>query len=300
MGAISNLTTEFKSAEYIYTKIKRQWASFDSVNILDDTDFPLYTAEVLQSLGMGVLKESDAFLPIKDDKAKLPDDFKLLHAAYKCSGCKVESVRKNLQNTQIFENNVTKELINRHDKCEIQCECTDEIIEKITIRQYVNDCAESYSYSNVGLLRLSPNVRKYCADNCANINSSSSDEITINNKHIITNFQDGDIYIQYYAFPKDDNGIPMIPDVIQVERAVEWYIKWQVMLNYWLVDELQNAQTKWQKAEQMYTEAFAEAKYLNKLPGFQTMINGLRNRRAINKHSFFSQIERKNPNKRTY
>jgi hypothetical protein len=60
------------------------------------------------------------------------------------------------------------------------------------------------------------------------------------------------------------------------------------MLNYWLVDDLANAQNKWSKAEQEYEKAMGECRFLDKLPAFSTMVNSLRTRRGINKVSFFS------------
>ena len=86
MGKISSSTTNFKSAEYIYSKIKREFKSFGGVNLLDDADFPLYTAEVLKSLDAGVYKEEDAFLFVRNGKACLPRDFGYMFAAYKCKG----------------------------------------------------------------------------------------------------------------------------------------------------------------------------------------------------------------------
>lgn len=292
MGKItgSNPNT-FKSVEYLYAKIKRQWASFDSVNMLDDSDFPTYTAEVLKKLGIGALKESAEVLHVKNSKAPLPKDFRQIHAAYKCSGCESNIHNKrHLQNISYFENDITCETI-RHNpnKCEIECVCPDKVVQAITIRQYVNETCDTYKYNHVGLLKLSPNAISLAADGCLNVRQTCQDEITINNNTIITNFSDGDIYLEYYALAVDENNIPLIPDVEAVETAVEWYIKWQVMLNYWLVDDLANAQNKWQKAEQLYKEALASARYYNKLPSFATCVNYLRMVKGINKIATFSK-----------
>lgn len=297
--SITSEPQTFKSAEHIYAKIRRQWQSFDSVNVLDETEFPGYTADILNQLGIGAMREEQAVITVKNNKAKLPDDFKRLHAAYKCSGCNITTSRKELQGQpQVFENHVTKALYNRHSGCDIKCDCKDELIEKITICHYVNDYTDHYTYNNISLLRLSPNVRQYCDDICPNINCSSVDEITINNGHIFTNFTDGDIFLQYYAFPYDENNMPMVPDVQVVINCVEWYIKHQILLNSWIVGDIQNVQTAWQKAEEMYRRYFAEAKYYNKLPSFNTMVNALRTQRSINKINIFNQIDRKNPNRR--
>ncbi len=33
------------------------------------------------------------------------------------------------------------------------------------------------------------------------------------------------------SFPFDEEGLPMIPDIIEVEKAIEWYIKKEILLN---------------------------------------------------------------------
>lgn len=282
----------YKSAKPIFSKIKREFKSFASVNLLNDNDFPDYTAEILKRLGKGIYKESEAIIHIVDGKSILPNDFKLLHAAFKCNPFESSNNTSHLQNKSVVQTTFTKEILKRDENCEIVID-GEERIERLTVRYYVNDAAENFIFNRPVLLRLSPNAKQHCVDNCMNLLSTSLDEITINNNKIYSNFKHGSIYIQYYSFVLDEDNIPMIPDIIEVEKAVEWYIKWQILLNYWFVDDLSNSQNKWQKAEQMFNDAFAEAKYIIKLPSFSTLVNWGRNMRSINKVSFFSQIDKK-------
>lgn len=302
MGKITGFSqNKFKSAEYIYSKIKREFKSFGGVNLLDDTDFPLYTAEVLKKLGVAVYKEEDAFLKVQNGKAKLPHDFMYLYAAYKCGHTNTPTHSKNFQNEDLFENDITCEILKRSSECSMEFDCGgegDKIIERIRIKRYVND--KTYldnEYYHPRLLKLSPNVKDKCSEDCLNLSHHRHchrhDEITINNGHILTNFNDGHIYMQYYAFPYDEEGLPMIPDITEIEKAVEWYIKHQILLNFWFNDDVANIQTKWQKAEIEYEKWMAEARYINKLPAFSTLINTIRNQRGINKVTFFSQIDNK-------
>lgn len=280
---------DFISAQNVFSRIKREFESFDSVNILNDREFPNYVGDVLADLGVGGLQEDNAFLKIKDGKAKLPDNYKILHAAWKCKGCTAKVKKRHLQDTSYFENDVTCEVRRRDANCQIECKCSDKIIESITIKQYVNEFDEdSYDYSDVSLLTISPNARKHLSPNSPNVKASSPNEITITKGYIFTNFEDGDIYIEYYGMPIDENNVPLIPNKPEVEKAIEWYIKWQLLLSYWMVDALPNAQNKWSKAEQEYEKAMGKCRYLDKLPSFATAVNSIRTRRGINKISFFS------------
>ena len=302
MGVITGFNNgNFKSAEYVYSKIKREFKTYGGVNLLDDTDFPLYTAEVLKKLGAATFKEEDAFIKVKDGKAKLPDDFMYLYAAYKCGHGSGETKSKNFQNEDLFEHDITCEIVKRSAACTMEFDCGgqgDKIIQKIRIKRYVNDTAHSdYEYHHPRLLKLSPNVKSKCVDDCVNFSHHhhchKHDEITITNGTILTNFNDGHIYMQYYAFPYDEDGLPMIPDVLEVEKAVEWYIKSQILLNFWFADDVANVQTKWQKAEVEAEKWMAEARYIGRLPSFSGMVNSIRNKRGLNKVHFFSQMDNK-------
>lgn len=294
MGVITGASqNKFKTAGFIFSKVKRDLKSFGAANLLDEDEFPKYVADVLRELGMSAYKEEDAILTVKRGKALLPKDFMQLHAAYKCCGSNATRGGRHFQNKNIFENDITCEVLGRKNNCKIHCECPDKIIERVTIKQYVNEneCNEQ-TYNKISLLKLSPNVREKCSDDCLNHISSSADEISITNGAFLTNFDDGDIYLKYYAFPQDDDGMPMIPDIVFVEKAVENYIKWQILLNFWAVSDVPDMLQKVQYFEAAYNKAIATAHYNNKLPAFSTLVNDIRTRRGINKTAIFSQIDR--------
>lgn len=46
----------------------------------------------------------------------------------------------------------------------------------------------------------------------------------INHDYIFTSFQEGAVELAYYAFPVDDNGLPLVPDDVMYIRAIEAYI----------------------------------------------------------------------------
>lgn len=293
MGIITSGNIKFKSAEYLYSKIKREFKSFGAVNLLDDADFPTYTMNVLNRLGFSALKEEEAILTVRDGKAELPKDLKYIDAAYKCNvndTCLNGAV---IQNRPMYYTDTTYETLRPSKTCELQCQSNDNIVNRVIVRQYLEQGTLSSNYSVKHQLRVSPNVKDRCSDKCLSTMATSYDEITINNGYILTNFDDGDIYLQYYGIALDENSCPMIPDIQQVENAIEWEIKYQILLNFWLVDDLANAVSKWQKAEQQKDMWFAEAKYINKLPSFSKMVDTTRKQRTINKVAYFAQTDNK-------
>lgn len=296
MASISGFNqNKFKSASLLFDKIKREFKSFGDANLIDDSDFPLYVSEVLNKLGVGAFKEEEAISTVKNKKALLPKDFKQLYAAYKCHACNnwTTNNTRHYQDESVFENDITCEVLGRKNDCQISCECDERIIERLTIKRYVKDVCFEKKYNNFTLLKLSPNVKEACSENCINLIETCQDEISFNNGYILTNFSDGDIYLKYYAFPLDEKGMPLIPDIIEIEKAIEWYIKNQLILNWWLVDDLKDSVNKWQKAEAEYEKWMAEARYVLKMPSFSQMVNTIRTNRHINKVAYFSQMDRK-------
>jgi hypothetical protein len=282
---------QFKSCEGLFSKVRRDLSSFDAAGMIDEGEFPTYVKHVLKTMGLSVYKETSAVVPIKNYKAKLPEDFTLLHAAWKCSPYVEAEQLVHLQGQGVsVYHDVTWELIEGSSKCEIEAvrNSDDRVLEKVTVRQYVKDNTITIDYRNPVLLRLSPNVKKSdCSDDCENVLSSSIHEISIRNGQILTNFTNDCVYLQYYAFPKDEDGVPMIPDLEWVEKAIEWHIKAEVLKVWWFNNSVPDIEKRWQVAEAEYEKWLSDARFERKHPGFEQMINAVRRKRTINKISLF-------------
>lgn len=283
----------FKSASYVFSKVKRDLSSFADANLIDEGEFPTYVKEILRLLGLAVYKENDAVVKIKNYKAQLPSDFSQLYAAYKCSPYFSGSDIAHQQGSPIsVYNDVTWELLEASGTCDIEPTCREKttMIEHISVRQYVQEKAFVYNFKNPILLRISPNVRKdRCAEDCANSLSTSPFEFSLTDGFIYTNFNDDFVYLKYYAFPKDEDGVPMILDNERLEKCIEWYIKYQLMLNWWHNNSVPNLENRWQQAQFEYEKWLGEIKYERKMPAFAQMINTIRRNRAVNKIAIFAK-----------
>lgn len=181
----------------------------------------------------------------------------------------------------------------RNENCSIASDFDGKVLKKVTTQMYINDSNHFLDYINPILLRLSPNVKSRCSEDALNLISTSPYEMTIDDNKIRVNFDNDNIYLKYYAFPLDEKGLPMIPDNQFILKAVEKYIKYQLLLNWWYNGEVADISNKWQKAEQEYNQAFAEAKFQLKLPSFSSLVDTIRNRRAQNMVTFFSRQYRR-------
>lgn len=61
---------------------------------------------------------------------------------------------------------------------------------------------------------------------------------SINNGCIYTNFKEGNVQQSYKGLKLDDDGLPMVPDDVKFEKAVEWYIKLQHYTILWELNKI--------------------------------------------------------------
>lgn len=284
-------TTIFKDSSIMISNVNRFLKSY--ATLYQPEEFYRYIKEIISQLGIGVYKESQAISPVSNYKAKLPDNFAVLYSAYKVTPSFSHKDKIHFQESSswVMKNEVTSELIVESGGCEIDCSLKNqEVIEKFTVKNYVRE-GNDMDFTYPILLRLSPNVKRGIrTDDSPCIGASSPLEISIDNGFLYTNFSEDNVYIKYYGLPIDDeSGLPMIPNINSVEKAIEWYIIYQVLLGLWFNSEVSDLQTKVQKAEIEYRYWFAQALYEAKLPSFQTMINkALLNRKSL---SVYRQID---------
>jgi hypothetical protein len=278
MGLITGYNkNNFVSGEQIYSKIRREFKSFTGSNLIDDGEFPVYTSEIINFLGNSALLEAHAVIELEDGKAKLPTNFKEFHSASRCTLDNSKSEIWRGQGQTVIRQDTS--CIATTD-CSICCN-TKNNTQTVTTQMFIKDTVVTNVYSNFKDLVLSPNVGN---DN----RQSRENEITINEGYIHANFS-GNIYLEYYAFPLDCDGLPLVPDNLKIQKAIEWYIKYQILLNFWFSDDVSNIQNKWSKAEQEYNKWLNEARHESKLPSFSTLMNEARNKRANNMVTFFSR-----------
>lgn len=297
MGVISATDNkQFISAKFLYSKIKRRLKSFVSVNLVDELNFAEYTMDILRTLGSSSAKELEVMLKIKDSVAKLPENYKQYHAFYKAndydddySSCNTD--KRIFQGKTIFEEDVTCEFLNRDKNCVVDC-CDDKLISRVTVRRYIKDQPINCNYTNLVPMLVTPNVRPSNGQTILSGNRGCM-EITIDEGYVICPFEEGFVFMQYYGYPFDEEGLPMIEDNKYVEAVIENYIIWQTLLDMYLGDEVANVIQKAQLYQMMYNEALAELRFHKKLPTFGTLVNYVRNKRAINPVNFFSQTNRR-------
>lgn len=293
MGVINpENTLTFRPTSELFARILDKLASFDSQNMIDVGSFYDHVAYILNQLGAAVYRECEALVSVHNFRAKLPCNFKLWYAAYKChqghhgQGAPDINEQNNFGQPFMFTQNVDLTSIcppNCATNCNIQQEKT-----RIVVRNFVNGHHNEFHYHNPLPLTLSPNVKDHCAPHCMKVVHAGWNEVTIADGHIRTKFDKDCIYMQYYGLPIDDNFLPMIPDEESIEKAIEYYIYKMLFEEWYLNSSVPNIVNQLQYATAEYDKYFSQARYWCRLPSFQKCIQMVRVQRGNNKFYQFN------------
>lgn len=84
--------------------------------------------------------------------------------------------------------------------------------------------------------------------------SNQSNNYKINHNVITVGFQTGELSIQYFAFPVDDEGFPMVPDNVEIRRSLFWKVTFQLGIQGFtfknqLLNNLEYTGRKWGTAK---------------------------------------------------
>lgn len=281
MGVINaENTLSFKSSDSLFDRIKKRLSSYDSAGLMDDGDFHKHVKYILEDIGQAVYKECEAVVEVKDFKAKLPDNFSRFHAAYRCTfnwRNAPKSINEQKPWIYYMDTEITRDC---PEKCSIGCE-PEFGRTKIVIRTFVNGEENNCGTSrNPRLLKLSPNVKEQCTEDCLSLFCPQGDEITVKDGNILTRFNEDSIYIQYLGLPIDANGLPMIPDNEHVEKAIEYYIYTQLFEEWYWNSTVPDIARMLADVRQQYDYHIGMARYWAKLPSFQKMIQSIRRQRG--------------------
>lgn len=173
----------------------------------------------LKKFGTNISCKKDTVVEVKNGKAKLPQTFQRLCAAYLC--CKVGYHHEPQHKDILIQDREWTERTERNREWNTCAPCcTTEKDVYIKERKFFRiNIPCDYYYNQPTLLKLSEHMDKdACAEDCRNsVSTPCKDEISIKKSTLYTNFKKGSVYLVYYATPSDEKGLPIIPDLADGE-----------------------------------------------------------------------------------
>lgn len=272
----------FKSPDQLIARVSALLDSFQVSGLLDEGEFYRLIKEVLTTLNISSYSPVHIIEEIEGNSMPVPSDMYQLWGIWRYEGKEIPSVKKkNLQAVNRFT--VTKEC---YDNCGDVCEpepCDNDrnmIIKYWHEGEYIPE----RKYLRKKLLTVKNFKVNSCADKSPSKYCQTEDQVTTDGKNFYFNFSGGAIYLQYYKLETDNQGLPMIPDVTQIERAIETYIIYRFFQKMYY-NNVVDAQQRMREAQQDYLFAMGQAEKWVRLPSFKSMYEMVKV--AKRKYKFF-------------
>jgi hypothetical protein len=272
---------KFKSTEPLFARIRENLSSYSSLGMVDEGKFFFEVKWFISTLGISMLEIDEDVIHLKDYKHELPCNFNLLESAWLCD--------MNNSQTKTVDNFQGKVVIYTENTCEkvVQATCSQDerVVDKITVKEYVQTNPTERVYNSPILLALSNKLTKQvCAKDCQNLFSANTNDISILRRgasyYLFSSLEKPTIYLRYYAYPIDEEtGLPLIPDEPIIEKALEDHLMLYFFKNLWLNDDNPNVQQKIGYLKEESIKSMGEAEYFVKLPSFNKMIETTRRQR---------------------
>jgi hypothetical protein len=213
----------FITSEPLIAEVKQELKSYFEAGAVSEVLIPTFIDQALRKLKVMVLKPEDAVLHFVNYKSELPCDFALLD-------------RATLYDSDItFSAGMVALKGYWYQSYEILQGCVDctpktEYFEQLMIPTP----GFKITMKNPKWLRVYHGSKSLCTEGCPNLTHPSPDVIQIHdNRTVSASFEEGCIYVRYFARPVDDEGIPMVPEVLEVEEYIKSYLKFKFFEMLW-------------------------------------------------------------------
>lgn len=279
-------TEEFVSADSLIALVQEDLSSFDANNQLDPGRWYPMIKKVISDLGIACLEYKHSLTWIKNYKAEMPCDFYIMDTAFLVEKdcCTPDKGIVQYQGRSIIWDDTETSCAMPTKACDNGCEyltCEIETFNQVTVREYVMGLPYTYTLPSMFPLYVNQRVSKgWCLPNSICFGSKSKQEVTINGGYIYTNFEDGLVLINYYAYPYDENGIPKVPANPKFQLAIEHYIKWKTLEKLWINNDDMGVQQKMLYYKNEFEQnSYPDAEYNAKLASMSDMMDTIRNNR---------------------
>lgn len=271
------------NAKALVAKVKASFRKYSDAGLIDEVSLYGDIEQGLKRFGNDIMEKHETVIHVSEGKAHLPNNFFSLWIAYECEPLGFESSNK-VEYQDLLSSYFFKERVESSDKwsaCDACCEENSQNI--ITEKVYFKQELIKFHYQNPILLKLGNTFNKNaCHAKCRNkYVKDNRNEITISGTTLHANFNDGDIYMQYYGLPIDEDGYIDIPETKNghLETYLEYYLKRRLSEDLITNNDaqgLQNMYSVFAQQEQIFLRnASSELKMTSLNPSFSKRLKRL-------------------------
>ena len=209
------------TSEPLIAEVKQELKTYFEAGAVSEVLIPSFIDQALRKLKVLALRPEEAVIRFENYKSEMPYDFYLLDYAI-------------MYSSEVFWNNGVTSMQGSWYK-EVQGDpCATNSNIQIYETLSIPTPGFRISMKEPKWIRVYADSTSLCTEDCPNLKASSTDIIKINqHKKVSASFQEGCVYVKYFSRPVDDYGIPMIPEVLEVEEYIKSYLKYKFFEQMW-------------------------------------------------------------------
>jgi len=222
------------SRKKLIAEILTELKKYDEAGMIDYRSLNRWIISEMKNFGYNIMQLTEKIVKVENGRAELPENFYSLALVVKCTpenysfeeGCK-ECVQSSYFWKQRLEtvyewDNGSESHIGKDFK----------LIEERVVNK---DATVTIRYSNPVRLRPSKNMKRdLIADKSPNLQQFRSEfEFTLQGNYLNVNFKDGDLYLQYYGLPLNEDNELEIPDNRNIQEYLIAYCKRKIFQMIW-------------------------------------------------------------------
>lgn len=282
---------DFVPADSLIASIQDDLSSFDANNQLDPGRWYPWIQKIVSDLGIACLDTKHALVWVDNFKGTIECDFYILDSAFlvdtDCAPPGSGIIQ--YQGRSIIWDDTTTACAKPNDDCPGAiggCDfrtCSLNEFNEVTTREYIMGLPYDYTMPSMFPLYVNQRLSKgWCLPKSICFGSHDKHEINIDTKThtLYTNFCKGVVLLNYYAYPYDENGLPLIPNTPKIKLAIEQYIKWKALEKLWVNNDDMGVQQKMMYFKNEFeNNSYPDAEYVAKLTSMSEMTDMIRNAR---------------------
>lgn len=263
-----NYTLKYRTFDSLLEDVKLDLRSLATDGTIDPAQLLKVAIRVNYDLGLRIYMTKERLVEVCKSRVKLPDDFFVMNFALLCGDATYTFTPPQGTNIQqvtpewrpwVEQNYCSNVSLPEQPVCLTQCGSSYQLI------QVVN--TETRTYSHFTPIRFKNS--QYVDKDCPSLGYIAKDEAYIKDGWIYTNFEEGNVYINYQGTLEDSEGNLMVPDHPYLNEYYEYALKKRILEN--LVMDGTNVTAQLQLVMQEYRAARNNALSLVNTPNFSEM-----------------------------
>lgn len=240
----SNFKLKYRTFDQLFEDVSIDFKNYTLEGVVEPQTLLKVARKCNYDLGFRIYKTRSAVLEVTNGKVRLPDDFHVLNYALVCGESQVTEALP--QGTHMEERLVAPDFVCEpgqpttcavpEDPCDNECDvpdpcngtCLTKCGDEYQVIQKINTRTRTFNYTYDLYITDSDEVQCECPNTMW---KGSPREATIVDGFLKTNFDSGNVYLNYMGDMIDGNGNILVPDHEMINEYYEYALKKRILEN---------------------------------------------------------------------